>query len=100
MAQGVNRAICLGTLAVIGFLLLSPARAQQDTNIIASLPTTALSADPAMQKAVDYLYESKAAQQKQLRRQNLKPAPQVKFARSRRDPDHTYILGGDAAIPM
>jgi hypothetical protein len=101
MLSGIDRTFVTCAVAVIGMLLHSPAGAEQDKTIIAALPATvSAQTDPAISKAVDYIRESNAAQQRQIRRNDIKPASQFKYARLHRGNDHVLILGGSDAIPM
>jgi hypothetical protein len=78
----------------------APVGAENDKTIIAALPTVSVSADPEIKQASDYIKQSQDAQQRQLRRKDIKPTSQEKFARLHRDSDHVLILGGSESIPM
>jgi len=69
------------------------------TEVAAALPGLPINSDPAFQKAVDFIRESNVARQKQQRRDNMRPVIQEKIVRVR-DANHTFIMGGGAAIPM
>lgn len=100
MLSGIDRTVFICAVTVVGALFHSPVGAEPDKTIIAALPTVSVSADPAIKQASDYIKESNAAQQRQIRRKDIKPTSQEKFARINRDSDHVLILGGSEAIPM
>jgi len=98
MAKSINRAV-LSAVMVLGSLAACPAYAGDAQTVIASLPPVTAS-DPVVDRAADVIHQSKAAQERQLRRNEFKPVSPLKVVRSRHDSTHTYVLGGSAAIPM
>jgi hypothetical protein len=98
MAKSINRAV-LSAITLLGSLTVCPGLAEDAQSVIASLPPVTAT-DPVLDRACDIIHQSKAAQERQLRRDQYKPVSPLKVVRSRRDSSHTYILGGSAAIPM
>jgi hypothetical protein len=96
MATVIKRAL-LCALVAVGSLALVPANAE-DAQVVAALP--AVSADPVLERALDFIRESNDAQKKQIHRNEYRPAFDSKIVRSRRNSNHVYVMGGSAAIPM
>jgi len=97
MAKTINRAV-LSAIFVLGSLAVCPSYAD-NAQVVASLPPTTAS-DPVLDRAFEIIHQSKAAQERQLRRDQYKPVSPLRVVRSRRDLSHTYIMGGSAAVPM
>lgn len=79
----------------------------ESVTLVATLPKTASSSDPVLQKAMDIINEAKAAQEKVNRRQNMKPGTTERVVKERPSRntrvDHAMIMGGDAvmnSLPM
>ncbi|MGH9550295.1 MAG: hypothetical protein ACRD3W_13015 [Terriglobales bacterium] len=100
MAKATNRALLLCALTLSGMLILGPAQAKEEATVVAALPGVPTS-DDVLKRAIDYLQESKQAQQRQIRRDNMKPVPQEKVVH-RRSADKLLILGVDGgnSLPM
>ena len=95
MSSKLERALILA-LVSISSLALAPATAEEQ--VVALLPSAS---DPVLERAFDVIRESNAAQQKQIKRDEYKPGLlDTKVVRSRRVPNHVYVLGGSAAMPM
>lgn len=96
MAKATFQAVIIAALTISGSALLNPAHADQ--TVIATMPAAPAS-DDVMQRAIDYIQQSKAARDRQVERDKIKITSPERVVRHRSS-DHVYVLGGSAAIPM
>lgn len=109
-------AICAANKLLAGVLLLAgtsafcpswadQAKADPKTTVVATLPKTAGTTDPTLQRAIDLINEVRTQEEKIMRRQNMRPSHPDKVVKNRRSHEHntTLILGGSevmSSLPM
>jgi hypothetical protein len=99
MATKLQRALIFALVAV-GSFAVCPVNAEESQQLIASLPGSTVNTDPVIDRAMDIIRQSREAEQKVIRRHDYIPSFDEKIVRSHRNPNHVYILGGAAALPM